>query len=409
MQNRVVSVDIGSDSLKVAIGAKSSSGLELIACECIKSSGVEFGVVTDIPKFSQVLKQLFSKVKVQSSDFIVVALSSHFVESTESKQFKFIKDGAKISLEDTDALFEKAENAYLKEELELLDVCLQSYSVDSVTDIQNPVGMSATRLEGNYTIFSCRKNFLANFREAFAVAGYRIGRFTFSPPTILDVLLTKEDREMETLFLDLGSDCTRATVFHEGEVRASFALPFGGRSLSLDIKNSYPVSLEQSEQLKKHFSCVLAKNANQEDEVIFTSLDSQERSLRVVELATVLQCRFDEIFTGIRYQLKKLALDDDLEKIIFLGAGATHSFMKEYLEEKFKIPTAKAVLQEGIFNNLDTEDLDSVKYASVLGVLYLELSHLVVENKVKPSIFKSLKGTISKFWGGTSVGENTEM
>ncbi len=410
-QNRVVCVDIGSDSIKVVVGMKSSEGLELLEKTSVPTKGIAFGVVTDVEKCSQSLKQAFANVKVRENDFIVVGLSSYYVESTKSEQSKFIREGARVCEADMDELFEKAENAYLKEDLKQLDVCLQFYNVDNIRGIQNPAGMSGVKLEATYRIFSCRKTFLGSLEECINLAGFQVGRFTFSSSYLADLLIDEDDKEIQTLILDLGADATRVSLFEEGALLTSFALPFGGRSITMDIKNSYGIAFQQAEKLKKKFSCALAKEADEDIEILFDSKEGKERSwsLRVVELAGVLQCRLDEIFTGIRYQLVKLSLSDSIEKVLFIGGGTNHKQMKEYLENQFNVPAQKAVLRNDVFLNVNTAEFETWKYANVLGMLAFYLQELVMEETEEVSIFQKISTGFRSFFGGKSAGKDTQM
>ncbi|MBS9768885.1 MAG: rod shape-determining protein [Flavobacteriaceae bacterium] len=271
--------------------------------------------------------------------------------------------------------------------------------------------MSGVKLEATYRIFSCRKTFLGSLEECINLAGFQVGRFTFSSSYLADLLIDEDDKEIQTLILDLGADATRVSLFEEGALLTSFALPFGGRSITMDIKNSYGIAFQQAEKLKKKFSCALAKEADEDIEILFDSKEGKERSwsLRVVELAGVLQCRLDEIFTGIRYQLVKLSLSDSIEKVLFIGGGTNHKQMKEYLENQFNVPAQKAVLRNDVFLNVNTAEFETWKYANVLGMLAFYLQELVMEETEEVSIFQKISTGFRSFFGGKSAGKDTQM
>lgn len=408
-RNRIVSIDIGSHAIKVAVGMKSQEGIEVVGTANVPVQGVVCGVVTDVEKCTQALKKAFVSVKAKETDVFIIGLSNYYVERTKSIQSKYIAEREKIKEDDLDDLYEKAENAYLKEELELLDVCARYYNVDDMHGIQNPVGMQGVKLEATYTIFSCRKTLLANIRECVSKAGGKVDEFIFSPYYSKEILFAEQEQEAGVLVVDLGADVTRASLFVEGALYTSFAVPFGSRSITVDIKNSYPVTAVQAEKLKKQYGCALAELAEENAEVGFKSSDAWgERSLRVSELGGVVQCRLDEIFRGIRYQLREMNLEDDIESIIIIGAGAAQNSLKEYLEKKFCVAVNFGKLKDGAFVNAN--DLSVLHYANVLGILFFELNEgNYVDYDSSVGFFKKLSGGFSNFFGKKSGGKDTKM
>lgn len=408
-RSRIVSIDIGSQAIKVVVGMKSSEGFELVAATSVPVQGVVCGVVTDVEKCAIGLRKALANVKARETDFLLVGLGNYYVESTKSVQSKYIAEGAKIREEDLDDLYEKAENAYLKEELELLDVFLQYYQIDDMRGVQNPIGMHGVKLEATYTIFACRKTLLANVEQCVSEAGFKVGEFIFTPYYVSEIFFREEDKEAGTLVIDCGADVMRTSLFVEKNLYASFAVPFGSRSVTTDIKNSYPITAKQAESLKKQYSCALAELAEENAEVGFKSSDAWgERSLRVSELAGVVQCRLDEIFRGIRYQLRKKNLEDLIETIIIIGGGAAQNGLKSYLEKKFQVPVKFAVLEEDTF--LRADEIDTLRYANALGALYFELKEgNTTGYDETPGILGKLSNGFRNLFGSKRSEEDTKM
>ncbi len=408
-RNRIVCIDLGSNTVKAVVGAKNGEILEVVASASVAAQGVVCGVVTDLEKCTNALKKVFDEVKARETDFVVVGLSGYYVESTKSTQSKYIAEGSRVKKDDLYELFEKAEEAYLKEEQKQLDVVLKYYNVDDLSNLQNPEGMQGVKLEALYNIFSYRKTLLKNIEQCIQDAGFSVGKFVFSSCRIADILFSEDEKEIGVLVLDIGADTTRASIFVDNALYASFAVPFGGRSVTLDIKNSYPITLKQAESLKKQFSCALEELAEENTEVGFKSSDEWGgRSLRVSQLAGVVQCRLDEIFRGIRYQLRKLDLEDLIELVVFTGGGAEENAMKDYLGKCFQTPAKIAEIQENLLEGIT--NLSATKYANVLGILYHELNQEdTEEEKEFPGFFERVAYGFRNLFGKKSSGEDTKM
>lgn len=408
-RNRIICLDIGSDAIKAVLGTKSSEGIEVLEVTSVPMQGVVCGVVTDVEKCSEAVKKSLSALKAKENDAIIVGLNNYYVESVKSVQNKYIVEGAKISSADLDELYEKAKNAYLKESLDLVDVFLQYYNVDEIRGIQNPTGMQGIKLEAVYNLFSIRKNLIANIEQCVNNAGFQVEDFIFSPYYTSKILFSEEDKETGLLVIDLGADTTRASLFVDSALYTSFAIPFGSRSITLDIKNSYPVSLKQAESLKRQYSCALAEMAEENAEVSFKSSDAWgERSLRVADLAGVVQCRLDEIFRGIRYQLRKIGLEDSVESIMLIGGGSAQNSLKELLEKKFQVPVKFATLSDDAFIGSNT--ISEAVYANALGMLHYELEdNGETEEEDGAGFFGKLTEGFRSFFGKKGHTEDTKM
>ncbi len=148
-QNRILCVDFGS---------KNVNGLELIKKASVPMEGVRLGAVTDIEKCKYGLQEAFSAVQANPNDTVVVGIGSYYVENTESSQADYIPDGESVidddveresvTDDDVEKLFDRAENAYLSPELELLDVVTKYYNIDEMKKNHNPEGLSGVRLRG---------------------------------------------------------------------------------------------------------------------------------------------------------------------------------------------------------------------------------------------------------------------
>ncbi|PVX50944.1 cell division protein FtsA [Balneicella halophila] len=408
-RDRVICIDIGSHSIKAVVGTKSFEGHEIIDATLVPAQGVAYGVVNNVEKFTASIKTALKNVKAKENDLIIVGVSNYYVESFRTPQQKFIAEGKKIDHNDLDELYENAENAYLKVELVMLDVFLQHYNVDEIKGIQNPLDMEGIKLEGIYNIFSCSKKLISNIEQCVNNAGFDVAEFIFSPYYASKVIFTEEDKETGVLVIDLGADVTRISLFVDGAMYASFAVPFGSQSVTQDIKSSYPVTMKQADALKKDFSHALADLAEENAEVSFSSADAWGgRSLRVSQLSAVVQCRLDEIFRGISYQLRKMGLDDFVESITLVGGGALQNSMKEFLEKKFEVPVREAKLREDVF--VDNKNLSALYYANALGMLhYMIDEEIEKEANNQSGFFEKISTGLRSLFGSRGSGDDAKM
>lgn len=368
-RKRIVCVDIGSHTLKAIAGSMNGSKIHVEASVRIASKGVALGMVYDVDRCTEALRELLEKVEAKQDDFIIVGISAYELSIEQSMQTCVFAEHQEIDKECIKDLFAKAEEAYLPVEKELLNVINKFYNVDNARGLINPLGMSGVKIEAVYSVISCRKTILATIEKCFANAGYVVGRTVFAPYYTAQATFTEAEKESKTLLIDIGADNTWVSFYIGGSLRMCFAMPFGSHSLTLDIRGSYPVSLEQAERFKKQFAKALEEQVKENVEVGFYTPGGEGKSLRVNELSGVVQCRLDEIFRGIRYHLKEVKVLDTIETIVFVGGGSALEGMRNYLGQGFNVEARKGVVVDGLLDENSSLDTKDSSFLSLLGIL----------------------------------------
>lgn len=341
----IVLLDIGSHSLKALLVKVAEGKKTIVDSVEMPSKGVSVGVVEDVEACTATIKEACRQMGVQEDDYIILAMNNSYVQQIETVQKKYIPpEQGKVLQKDLDELHEKAQGVYLQENTAMVEVFLKHYKLDDRV-LQSPKGLEGDKLESVYNVFSCPTRILDDFRACVEGAGYTLGHFSFLPYYIPEVLRN----EAETmLLLDFGADTTRASFFRGGVMQQSFALPFGGNSITLDIKNSYPLSMEQAEELKNKFGMALVEEAEKNAIVSFSVVGGVRKTLRVTDLAVVVQSRFDEILRGICYHLKNLGVTS-VNSIVLTGA-AHLQLIEKNIEQKIETNS----IEKAVINNTKT-------------------------------------------------------
>ena len=118
-------------------------------------------------------------------------------------------------------------------------------------------------------------------------------------------VLSDEEKEAGVVLVDIGGGTTDLAIFHEGIIRHTAVIPFGGNSVTEDIREGCSVMRNQAELLKTRFGSALA-DENKENEIICVpGLRGREpKEISVKNLAYVIQARMEEIIEHVYYELK---------------------------------------------------------------------------------------------------------
>ncbi len=66
-------------------------------------------------------------------------------------------------------------------------------------------------------------------------------------------VLSDEEKEAGVVLVDIGGGTTDVAIFHEGAIRHTAVIPFGGNSVTEDIREGCSVMRNIAEQLKVRF------------------------------------------------------------------------------------------------------------------------------------------------------------
>lgn len=147
-------------------------------------------------------------------------------------------------------------------------------------------------------------------------------------PNILAVgesTLTKRQKELGVVVVDMGSSSTNVAVYEEGALIYAGVLPIGGEHVTSDLALGLRISIDTAEQLKLNYGDLTIREGKSIDEEIDLSKISNSESMSISRkfMNEIIQARYEEIFHHIVMELKKVGRDGMLpEGIVITGGGA---------------------------------------------------------------------------------------
>lgn len=148
-------------------------------------------------------------------------------------------------------------------------------------------------------------------------------------PNILAVgesTLTKRQKELGVVVVDMGSSSTNVAVYEEGALIYAGVLPIGGEHVTSDLALGLRISIDTAERLKLEYGDLTIREgkSKENDEEIdlskFSNLDTMGVSRNFMN--DIIRARYEEIFHHIVMELKKVGRDGMLPEGIVLTGGA---------------------------------------------------------------------------------------
>jgi len=194
---------------------------------------------------------------------------------------------------------------------EILKVIPEYFVVDLEEGVKNPLGMSARKLEVVAHIFSMNVNILNNIRKAVADVGVEVYDIYPNLLSASEGVLTKRQKELGVVCIDIGASTTGVTVYEEGTLKFSSIIPLGGDNVTNDVALGLRTSIEVAEKLKIEFSELnFDEDPKNDEEIDLSSLHiGEDGMLSRLYLSKIATARYEEILFFVREELRKVGRD----------------------------------------------------------------------------------------------------
>lgn len=376
-ENIISSIDVGTSKIRTIIGSfaeEKSRDFHVLGVGACNSYAIRKGNILDMEEFKSNLDKSLEEAEKMSGEQVTgvnISFNSSSFDVVTSKGIIAVS-GDEISSEDIDRVLDMAKNGVDLPNREILKVVPEYFIVDLEEGVKNPVGMSARKLEVVANIFSMNKNILSNMKKAVADVGIEIYDVFPNLLSSPEGVLSKRQKELGVVCIDIGASTTGITVYEEGVLKFSSVLPIGGDSVTNDIALGARTSIDVAEKLKINYSEVgLDETEVKEREIPLHEIaPNEEGSISNIYLSQIVTARYEEIFYFISGELKKIGRDGMLPEGAILVGGA--------VKQQGLVELAKKALRLPVFIGLPVEkqaltetSISDPVFAPVVGTLIL--------------------------------------
>lgn len=403
LEEIIVGLDIGTTKIVCMVGKKDEFGkIEILGMGKADSVGVSRGVVSNIEKTVDSIRAAVKIAEEQSGvdiNVVNVGIAGQHIKSYQQKGVRVrhsIDD--EISQKDIDALIEDMYKLVVIPGEEIIHVLPQEYIVDHEQGIIDPIGMAGIRLEANFHIISGQVTPIKNIFKCVEKAGLKTQDLILEPLASAEAVLSMEEKEAGVVLVDVGGGTSDITIFHDGIIRHTAVIPFGGNIVTEDIKEGCTIIKSQAELLKVKFGSALA-NENQENEIVsIPGLRGREpKEISIKNLAHIIQARMEEIVENINYEIKNSGFEKKLiAGIVITGGGALLKHITQLVEYMTGMDTRIGYPNEHLASK-NAKEITSPIFSTGVGLVIKGLQphtreEVTSNNKVKTHSTKSKGG-----------------
>lgn len=334
----VVGIDIGTTKIACVVGKIDSFGkVTILGIGRSKSDGVKRGIVLNIDQTVASIKEAVQKAEMECGikvHRVNVGIAGQHIKSIQQPGIYTRKDlETEISNADLQALKEDMFKIHVPAGESIIHVIPQEYTVDTEGGIKDPVGMAGVRLQANFHIITGSLPAIKNIYRCVKLSGLEVGELTLEPIASSAAVLSDEEKEAGVALVDIGGGTTDIAIFHDGLIRHTAVIPFGGNILTEDIKTGCSILSRHAEQLKVQYGSALAAET-QNAKVVVPGLNGRTpKEITLGALSGIIEARMKEILELVHFEIMRSGYERKLiGGIVLTGGGAQLKHIKQLVE-----------------------------------------------------------------------------
>ncbi|HIJ54791.1 MAG TPA: cell division protein FtsA [Deltaproteobacteria bacterium] len=370
--NIIVGLDIGTTKICTVVGEMSGSDINIIGIGTHPSIGLRKGVVVNIESTVESIKKAVEEAELMAGceiSNVYAGIAGGHITGFNSRGIVAIK-GSEVVQGDVDRVIDAARAVAIPMDREVIHVLPQEFIVDDQSGIQNPLGMSAVRLEAKIHIVTGAVTSAHNIVKCANRAGLDVCDIVLESLASGEAVLTEEEKQLGTALLDLGGGTTDLAIFSGNNIRHTFVLALGGNNLTNDIAVGLRAPVSEAEKIKIKYGTCVARDINTEETIEVPGMGGRKsRKLPRQILGEILEPRMEEIFTLVKREIYRAGMENAMTSgSVLTGGTSLLEGVIEVAESVFNLPTRLGKPQ-GISGLVDV--VNNPMYATGVGlVLY---------------------------------------
>jgi cell division protein FtsA len=372
-KDRVIcSLDIGTTKICMLITrVLENDSLEVVSTGYALSSGLKKGVVVDLEEAAAAIRKAADEAEAKSGisvDWVTVGVSGDHIQGFNCHGAASVEGkNNEVTMDDVANVIKAAQAIPVPAEREILHVLAQEFLLDNRGGIQNPVGLTGSRLDVNAHVVTSDTALTQNLINAVNRAQMRVNNVVVQQLASSEAVLTPDEKELGVAVIDIGGGTSDIAVYMKNAIRSSFVLPIGGAHFTRDLSIGLRTPIDDAERIKLNHGTVLVDSLSPDEMIEVPGVAT--RSPRPLPRKMVCEILKDRAVEALELIKERIGSNADREQLIagavFTGGGSLLDGLLALAEEMLEMPVRQG-LPQGIHGL--TDDLAHPVYATAIGL-----------------------------------------
>jgi len=376
--NFVTGLDIGTSSIKVVVAERRSGKPAIVHVHKEPIYGMRKGAIVELSEVSQTISRALHGVKKISKSAlrnIYISIGTPQAKVQSSRGIVAVsRADAEIYQDDIDRAVRASQAVNLPQNRMIIQTITKEYMVDGVGDIIDPLGLSGSRLEVQSLIIDAFSPHVKNLMRAVELAGGEVSGLVFGPLVAARAALSKRQRDLGTVLVDLGAGTTGVSVYEENKLIGVAKFPVGAANISNDLAVGLKIPVDVAEEVKIHYGYALSRDVGQKESIELKKFIPESRDMVSRRFAAeIIESRLEEIFDLVNDELKLIQKFGELPGgAVLVGGGSKLPGITDLAKREMKLSTQIGFVPGGEWDGdggAFKEFLEDPEFAGAFGLV----------------------------------------
>ena len=395
-------LDIGNSKISCVIADyKNTENINILSIASVPNNNIKKNIILNFENLHDQIKSLFKEAEKQSQtklNSINLNLSllnsySHYYNSAIKLKNERISELHLKKIINQSEYFNN-----LSEKFEIFNN-ITSYDIDNNLYFNAPIGNYSDNIKINFYKIYIQKKYLDNISSVIKKLKLNIDNYIPSSLSSSLSSLTKDEKELGTICIDLGHSTSSISVFQNNKFVYGDAIGVGSNNVTLDIARGLSTTISSAERLKTLYGSLVSSPSDDHEIIEIPIISGDKNTFKQItrsSLNAIIRPRIEETLEMIWQKIKDNNLrNKKLNNVVLTGGGAMMDNITKYVETIF----ASGVRVSNPLDQLNLENnFKKPSFCDIIGsILYDESSFKIdfIANQSKNSKKQGILGFFS--------------
>ena len=335
-------LDIGNSKISCVIADyKNTENINILSIASVPNNNIKKNIILNFENLHDQIKSLVNEAeKLSQTKLNSINLNLSLLNSNSYYYDSAIKlKNERISELHLKKIINQSE--YFNNQSEKFEVFnnITSYDIDNNLYFNAPIGNYSDNIKINFYKINIQKKYSDNISSVIKKLKLNIDNYIPSPLSSSLSSLTKDEKELGTICIDLGHSTSSISVFENNKFVYGDAIGVGSNNVTLDIARGLSTNISSAERLKTLYGSLVSSPSDDHEIIEIPIISGDKNSFKQItrsSLNAIIRPRIEETLEMIWQKIKDNNLNNKkLNNVVLTGGGALMDNIEKYVETIF--------------------------------------------------------------------------
>jgi len=335
-------LDIGNSKISCVIADyKNTENINILSIASVPNNNIKKNIILNFENLYDQIKSLVIEAEKQSQtklnsinlNLSLLNSNSHYYDSAIELKNERISDLHLKKIINQSEYFNNH-----SEKFEIFNN-ITSYNIDNNLYFNAPIGNYSDNIKINFYKILIQKKYSDNISNVIKNLKLNIDNYIASPLSSSLSSLTKDEKELGTICIDLGHSTSSISVFENNKFVYGDTIGIGSNNITLDIARGLSTNISSAERLKTLYGSLVSSPSDDHEIIEIPIMSGDKNMFKQISrssLNAIIRPRIEETLEMIWQKLRDNNFrNKKLNNVVLTGGGAMMDNISKYVETIF--------------------------------------------------------------------------